>query len=72
MKNDLSNIPCDLQQISIKLTALAHLIEQMGISDNPLENPEDVFYGIGLLLQENAKNLKSIANKIEGTSDTSE
>jgi hypothetical protein len=61
----------EIQQVcyrsNLKLRGLAYLIEQLGSSDSPPENPNEVFYGISLVLEDLAQELKITSNKLEGT-----
>jgi hypothetical protein len=56
-----------IRNLAMKIQGIAHLTELQGLAEGPPENPEEVFYGVSLILQEIAQTLKEISNKIENT-----
>jgi len=71
LNNNSVNSQEEIQQIcyrsNIKLRGMAYLIEQLGNSDCPPKNPNEVFYGISLVLEDLALDLKVASNQLEGT-----
>lgn len=56
-----------IRNLAMKILGIAHLTELQGLAECPAANPEEVFYGVSLILQEIAQSLKDISNKIENT-----
>lgn len=65
MKKQSLNISEIARLSAFKLQGLAYLTELQSFADTHPENPEEVFYGLGLIFQEIAQDLKELSNKIE-------